>query len=68
MFCGFGERRREGQELYQDIKAAGVLPHMVMMFGQMNEPYAATSVAEHFMDTIDHLPRPATRASTSSSR
>ena len=38
MFCGIGERCREGEELYQDMKAAGVLPHMVMMFGQMNEP------------------------------
>ena len=38
MFCGIGERCREGEELYHDMKAAGVLPHMVMMFGQMNEP------------------------------
>ena len=38
MFCGIGKRCREGQELYHDMKEAGVLPHMVMMFGQMNEP------------------------------
>ena len=38
MFCGIGERCREGEELYHDMKEAGVLPHMVMMFGQMNEP------------------------------
>ena len=38
MFCGIGERCREGEELYHDMKEAGVLPHMVMLFGQMNEP------------------------------
>ena len=41
MFCGIGERCREGEELYHDMKAAGVLPHMVMLFGQMNEPPGA---------------------------
>ena len=43
MFCGIGERCREGEELYHDMKAAGVLPHMVMMYGQMNEPPAPAS-------------------------
>ena len=43
MFCGIGERCREGEELYHDMKEAGVLPHMVMMFGQMNEPPAPGS-------------------------
>ena len=43
MFCGIGERCREGQELYNDMKDAGVLPHMVMLFGQMNEPPAPAS-------------------------
>ncbi|MFH2043650.1 MAG: F0F1 ATP synthase subunit beta, partial [Pseudomonadota bacterium] len=38
IFCGIGERCREGEELYRDMKAAGVLPNMVMVFGQMNEP------------------------------
>ena len=59
MFCGIGERCREGQELYHDMKVAGVLPHMVLMFGQMNEPpgarfrvgLAALSMAEYFRDT-----------------
>jgi len=37
-FCGIGERCREGEELYRDMKDAGVLPNMVMVFGQMNEP------------------------------
>ena len=41
LFCGIGERCREGQELYHDMKEAGVLPHMVLMFGQMNEPPGA---------------------------
>jgi F-type H+-transporting ATPase subunit beta len=58
MFCGIGERCREGEELYQDMKAAGVLPHMVMMYGQMNEPpgarfrvgLAALTMAEYFRD------------------
>ena len=38
LFCGIGERCREGEELYREMKAAGVLPNMVMVFGQMNEP------------------------------
>ena len=62
MFCGIGERCREGQELYHDMKAAGVLPHMVMMYGQMNEPpgarfrvgLAALTMAEYFRDD-EHL-------------
>ncbi len=58
MFCGIGERCREGHELYHDMKEAGVLPNMVMMFGQMNEPpgarvrvgHAALTMAEYFRD------------------
>jgi len=58
MFCGIGERCREGQELYHDMKEAGVLKNMVMMFGQMNEPpgarfrvgHAALTMAEYFRD------------------
>ena len=58
MFCGIGERSREGEELYHDMKAAGVLPHMVMIYGQMNEPpgarfrvgLAALTMAEYFRD------------------
>jgi F-type H+/Na+-transporting ATPase subunit beta len=61
LFCGIGERCREGQELYHDMKEAGVLPHMVMMFGQMNEPpgarfrvgLAALTMAEYFRD-VEH--------------
>lgn len=58
IFCGIGERCREGEELYQDMKTAGVLPNMVMVFGQMNEPpgarfrvgHAALTMAEYFRD------------------
>ena len=58
IFCGIGERCREGQELYHDMKEAGVLPNMVMVFGQMNEPpgsrfrvgSAALTMAEYFRD------------------
>lgn len=58
VFCGIGERCREGEELYRDMKAAGVLPNMVMVYGQMNEPpgcrfevgHAALTMAEYFRD------------------
>ncbi len=58
IFCGIGERCREGEELYRAMKEAGVLPHMVMVFGQMNEPpgarfrvgHAALTIAEYFRD------------------
>jgi F-type H+-transporting ATPase subunit beta len=58
IFCGIGERCREGEELYRDMKDAGVLKDMVMVFGQMNEPpgsrfrvgSAALTMAEYFRD------------------
>ncbi|WP_291010709.1 F0F1 ATP synthase subunit beta [Hydrogenophaga sp.] len=58
IFCGIGERSREGEELYREMEAAGVLPHMVMIFAQMNEPpgarfrvgHAALTMAEYFRD------------------
>lgn len=58
IFCGIGERCREGEELYRDMAAAGVLPSTVMVFGQMNEPpgcrfrvgNAALTMAEYFRD------------------
>jgi len=58
IFCGIGERCREGEELYGDMKEAGVLPNMVMVYGQMNEPpgsrfrvgQAALTMAEYFRD------------------
>ncbi len=58
IFCGIGERCREGEELYREMKEAGVLSNMVMVFGQMNEPpgarfrvgHAALTMAEYFRD------------------
>lgn len=58
IFCGIGERCREGEELYREMKEAGVLPDMVMLFGQMNElpgsrfriGHAALTMAEYFRD------------------
>lgn len=58
IFCGIGERSREGEELYREMSAAGVLPNMVMVFGQMNEPpgsrfrvgHVALTLAEYFRD------------------
>lgn len=58
IFCGIGERCREGEELFREMKEAGVLNNMVMVFGQMNEPpgnrfrvgHAALTIAEYFRD------------------
>ncbi len=58
VFCGIGERCREGEELYREIQAAGVLDKTVLVFGQMNEPpgsrfrvgHAALTMAEYFRD------------------
>ena len=58
IFCGIGERCREGEELYSGMKDAGVLENMVMVYGQMNEPpgsrfrvgHAALTMAEYFRD------------------
>ncbi|MEL7502276.1 MAG: F0F1 ATP synthase subunit beta [Cyanobacteria bacterium J06554_6] len=58
IFCGIGERSREGEELYREMKDAGVLDKTVMVFGQMNEPpgarfrvgHAALTMAEYFRD------------------
>ncbi len=58
IFCGIGERCREGEELYRGMREAGVLSRMVMLYGQMNEPpgarfrvgLAALTMAEYFRD------------------
>ncbi len=58
LFCGIGERTREAEELYREMRDAGVLDHTLMLFGQMNEPpgarfrvgHAALSIAEYFRD------------------
>jgi F-type H+/Na+-transporting ATPase subunit beta len=58
LFCGIGERCREGEELYREVQEAGVLDKTVLVFGQMNEPpgarfrvgHAALTMAEYFRD------------------
>ncbi|MDR2777784.1 MAG: F0F1 ATP synthase subunit beta [Rickettsiales bacterium] len=58
IFCGVGERSREGNDLYYEMKNAGVLNKTIMFFGQMNEPsgvryrvaYSAVTAAEYFRD------------------
>jgi len=58
IFCGIGERCREGEELYREIQDVGVLDNTVLVFGQMNEQpgarfrvgHAALTMAEHFRD------------------
>ncbi|MBI2630846.1 F0F1 ATP synthase subunit beta [Candidatus Nomurabacteria bacterium] len=58
VFAGVGERTREGNDLYHEMKDSGVLPKVAMVFGQMNEPpgarlrvaLSALTMAEHFRD------------------
>ena len=58
VFAGVGERTREGNDLYHEMKDAGVLPKTAMVFGQMNEPPGARlrvaltglTMAEYFRD------------------
>ncbi|RMD59787.1 F0F1 ATP synthase subunit beta, partial [Candidatus Parcubacteria bacterium] len=58
VFAGVGERTREGNDLYHEMKEAGVLDKLAMVFGQMNEPPGARarvaltglSIAEYFRD------------------
>ncbi|MBU1145106.1 MAG: F0F1 ATP synthase subunit beta [Firmicutes bacterium] len=58
VFAGVGERTREGNDLYYDMKKSGVINKTAMVFGQMNEPPGARmrvglsglTMAEHFRD------------------
>jgi len=58
VFAGVGERSREGNDLYHEMKDSGVLASTVMCFGQMNEPpgnrarvaLTALTMAEYFRD------------------
>ena len=58
VFAGVGERTREGNDLYEEMKESGVLPKTSMVFGQMNEvpgvrqrvALSALSIAEDFRD------------------
>lgn len=59
VFAGVGERTREGNDLWLEMKESGVLEKTVLMFGQMNEPPGARlrvalsglTMAEHFRDS-----------------
>jgi F-type H+/Na+-transporting ATPase subunit beta len=58
VFAGVGERTREGNDLYHEMKDSGVISSTVMCFGQMNEPpgnrlrvaLTALTMAEYFRD------------------
>ncbi len=58
VFCGVGERTREGTQLYGEMKESGVIDKTVMVFGQMNEPpgsrlrvgLTGLTMAEYFRD------------------
>jgi len=58
VFCGVGERTREGNDLYLEMKESGVLKSCALIYGQMNEPPGARlrvgltglTVAEYFRD------------------
>lgn len=58
VFVGVGERTREGNDLYQDMKNSGVIDNTALVFGQMNEPpgvrmrvgLTGLSMSEYFRD------------------
>ncbi len=58
VFCGVGERTREGTQLFGEMKDSGVIERTSLIFGQMNEPpgararvaLSALSVAEYFRE------------------
>jgi len=59
VFAGVGERTREGNDLWREMKESGVIDKTVLVYGQMNEPpgarlrvaLTALTMAEHFRDT-----------------
>jgi F-type H+/Na+-transporting ATPase subunit beta len=61
IFCGIGERNREGEEIYSQIKDLNMLERTILFFGQMDEQpgnrflvgHAALTVAEYFRD-VEH--------------
>jgi F-type H+-transporting ATPase subunit beta len=58
VFCGVGERTREGNDLWREMKESGVIDKTALVFGQMNEPpgarlrvaLAGVTVAEYFRE------------------
>ncbi len=61
VFCGVGERTREGNDLWLEMKESGVIAKTCLVFGQMNEPPGARlrvalsglTMAEYFRD-VEH--------------
>ena len=60
VFTGVGERTREGNDLYNEMKQSGVIAKTALVYGQMNEPPGARmrvalsglTMAEYFRDTL----------------
>jgi F-type H+-transporting ATPase subunit beta len=60
IFCGVGERMREGHELWREMQRQGIIENAILMFGQMHEspgirfraPLTAIAFAEFFRDEI----------------
>ena len=60
VFSGVGERTREGNDLYNEMKQSGVINNTALVYGQMNEPPGARmrvalsglTMAEYFRDTL----------------
>lgn len=60
IFCGIGERTREGHELYLELENSGVLPYVSLMFGSMGESpsiryltgHAGVTLAEYLRDDL----------------
>jgi len=61
VFCGVGERTREGNDLWLEMTESGVIKNTALVFGQMNEPPGARlrvalsglTMAEHFRDVMN---------------
>ena len=61
VFAGVGERSREGNDLWNEMKESGVLASTALVFGQMNEPpgvrlrvgMTGLTMAEYFRDTMN---------------
>jgi len=61
VFCGVGERTREGNDLWLEMTESGVINNTALVFGQMNEPPGARlrvalsglTMAEHFRDVLN---------------
>jgi F-type H+-transporting ATPase subunit beta len=60
VFCGVGERMREGHELWREMQRQEIMDNSVLIFGQMSEspgirfrtPLSAVSIAEYFRDEV----------------